>query len=190
MTTNELKEIEEEDGLTDVDPITQSIKSRHLELFIRVFFGAGAAIYCWKEYSDFSAVIAFVFVYYFLPRIMPRTVHLKNGRTVLCMNSSVNKLIEGRNYGKDALYVKYIAGPKSRKEKDREFLEVCCAVLKACDQRKLLNAEVTVEFPKDGFLAWGLGLIAESHSAVFEKREGQWIQLSGYEELLEEQANS
>lgn len=181
--TNELREIEE-DGLTDVDPIAQSIKSKHLELFIRVFFSSGAALYCWREYSDFSALIAFVFVFYFLPRILPRVVHLKNGRSVISMNSSITKQLEGRNYGKDALYVKYIAGSKKRRENDREFLEVCSEVLKACDKRNLYNAEVTVEFPKEGFLAWGLGLIADSHSALFEKRNGQWIQLTGYEDDL------
>lgn len=183
--TNELKEVEE-DGLTDVDPITQSIRSRHLELFMRIFFGAGAAIYCWREYSDFASVIAFVFVFYFLPRIMPRTVHLKNGRQVICLSSSIHKILEGRNYDKNALYVKYIAGSKKRKENDREFLDVCAAVLKASDKRNLHNAEVMVEFPKEGFLAWGLGLIADSHSAIFEKRDEQWLQLSGYEDLLEE----
>lgn len=174
----------ENEHWSETDPVAESMKTKQMELFLRVFAALGAGIYCWREYNDFSAYTAFVFVFCFLPRFMPRFVNLKTGRRILSMTSTISKALHGRYAGQNVLNVKYTAGSPKRLERDREFLEVCSAVMSSCDKRGIDSAEVTVELPKQGLLAWAIGAIAQSHSVEFQKINQNWEEVTDEDDWL------
>lgn len=161
----------------NIDPISQSIQNRRSELFLRIISACGAALFCRHEYSDLAAVVAFIFVFYFLPRFLPAFVRLKSGRELKRLHASTSTIIHGKNAGRKAMTVVYTAGSIKADEREREFLELCSAAMSYCDEKAIEYVEIIVEFPSQHRLSWSSIFASDSHSAEFEKCGESWIEI-------------
>ena len=165
--------------LIPLDPMAASIKARKLDLFWRIMIGIGVGILCWYEASELAAIVAFTYVFFFVPKLASHEMTLQSGRTAHGVTTRFTRASHGNNYGKTVMDVTYTCctNDPNSPELHREFSEVCALVLRSCNYRKLTAAEVTAELPKNpSFLSLHL-LATAARSAEFEKVGEFWQEI-------------
>lgn len=141
---------DEDKAFNENDPLAPSISAARWDLLARIFLGFCAAAIAWHEISNLMAVLAFLYVFFFAPRMTSHRLHLKSGRTVKEVRPILTRaLISGRHAGKKALDVYYTCctDDTSSRHLHREFDDMVAAVLQSCERRKLNFAEITAELP-------------------------------------------
>jgi hypothetical protein len=166
-------------GVIPLDPMAASIKARKLDLFWRIMIGIGVGTLCFYEANELAAIVAFAYVYFFVPKLASDELTLQSGRTARGVTTRFTRASHGNNYGKTVMDVTYTCctNDPNSPELHREFNEVCAMVLRSCNYRKLTAAEITAELPKNqSFLTLHL-LATAARSAEFEKVGDYWQEI-------------
>jgi hypothetical protein len=128
----------------------------------------------YHEANLLSAAVAFLLLYFFLPRLASEDLTIKSGRKIRNVRLAVTRYFH-RN-GRKVLDVTYTCCSEDAAslELQREFNEFCFAVFQSCDRRNLKTAEITAELPRKNSIL-NLNMLATVvRSAEYEKCDGYW----------------
>lgn len=159
--------------VNEADPLAPCISAARADLLARIFLGFAAAAIAWHEIGGLMPVLAFLYVYFFAPRMSSQKLYLKSGRRVKEVRPVLTRwLISGPNAGKKSLDVYYTCCTDNVNSKlfQREFEEMIVAVLQSSKHRKLRFAEITALLPvkKTFFPLTNIAPVARSAQFVLD----------------------
>jgi len=168
--------LDEDKLFNALDPLAPSITAARADLLARIVLGLIAAVIVWHEFGALMTVLAFLYVYFFVPRLASNNLHLKS-RTVRDVRPILTRsLVPGKHAGKKGIAVYYTCCTDnvSSTHLQREFDDMVVAVLQSCSQRNLCFAEITAELPVKKSLFLPNRLAPVARSAQFELEAQHW----------------
>ena len=162
-----------------VDPLKPCDGANIQDFVLRLLYAAGAGVLAFHEINLLAAAVAFLFLYFFLPRLASEELTLKSGRIIKQVRPVLTRYFYGKNPGRRVLDVTYTCCTDNVASADlqREFNEFCLAVFESCESRKLNFAEITAELPRKSSVLTLNMFATVIRSVEFEKCDGYWKEL-------------